>query len=378
MDKKKICFITAVPSTATAFLGGHMKELSRHFTVHYICNAPGAAGVTVNCDEFYSIEIKRGISIVKDFKALIKLYKRFRAEKYASVHSVTPKAGLLTAIAGWLAGVPVRIHIFTGQVWANKTGLGRWILKNLDKLIAKLDTNILTDSEGQRQYLIRNGVVSDNKSRVLGKGSISGVDLARFSPSEQVRNGIRTELNISDDKTVFIFLGRLNHDKGLYDLLPAFDTLARERNDVYLLLVGDDEENVAAHFSDYHNIIPGKNFCYYGLTNEPQKLLQAGDVFVLPTLREGFGTSVIEAAAMAIPAICSDAYGVIDAMLDNVTGLRCRMSDPDSLREAMAAFADHPEWILTMGKNARQRVIEDFDGAYVTRLWVDYYVQSLL
>ena len=378
MDKKKICFITAVPSTATVFLGPQMAALSESFSVHYISNAPDRSQVTVACDEFYNVEIERGISIVKDLKALFKLYRRFKSQKYDCVHSVTPTAGLLTALAGWMAAVPVRIHIFTGQVWACKTGFMRWLLKSLDKLIARLDTNILADGEGQRQFLIKNGVVSEQKSKVLGHGSICGVDLNKFSPSEQVRGSIRSELEIPDSKTVFVYLGRLNRDKGLYELLAAFDTIAGESDNVYLLLVGEDEENVASHFPEYKNIRPGENFCYYGFATEPQKLFQAGDVFVLPTYREGFGTSVIEASALALPVICSDAYGVMDAMTDNVTGLRCKVGDAGSLHRAMAAFIEHPEWIKTMGANGRQRVIEDFDSKYVTRLWVDYYVQTLL
>ena len=168
-------------------------------------------------------------------------------------------------------------------------------------------------------------------------------------------------------------MGRLNHDKGLYELLPAFNRLAGERDNVFLLLVGRDEENVASHFSEYGNIIPDKNFCFYGLTNEPQKLLQAGDVFVLPTYREGFSSSVIEASALGLPVICSDAYGVMDAMVDNVTGLRCTVGNVESLYKAMSAFVDNPELISQLGNAGRERVIADFNGKDLSRLWEEFY-----
>ncbi len=372
--KKKICFVVAIPVTAQAFLSDHIRALSEEYDVYLVANSElpdTMKGLPLS--GYHIVKIERGISLWNDLKGVFALKRYFKDMHFDAVHSVTPKAGLLTALAGFIARVPDRIHIFTGQVWANKTGFSRWLLKFMDKIIARLNTHILVDGEGQRQYLIQNGVVSKEKSLVLGKGSISGVNLERFSPSAEIREGIRAELRITADKVVFVFLGRLNHDKGLYELLPAFNRLAGERENVFLLLVGHDEENVAAHFSEYDNIIPGKNFCFYGLTNEPQRLLQAGDVFVLPTYREGFGSSVIEASAMGLPVICSDAYGVMDAMVDGVTGLRCKVGDEASLYNAMSAFVETPDLISRLGEAGRKRVQADFDGKEMSRLWVEFY-----
>lgn len=372
--KKKICFITAIPGSAQAFLADHIRVLSEYYSVYLVANSEMPEQMKELPLSGYHIEsINRGISLINDFKGLFSLTRYFRKMNFDAIHSVTPKAGLLTALAGYIAHVPIRIHIFTGQVWANKNGFSRWLLKSLDKVIARLNTNILVDGEGQRQYLISNDVVSADKSKVLGKGSICGVNLNRFVPSEDMRQGIRKELNITDEKIVFIFMGRLNHDKGLFELLSAFDCLASDHDDAYMLLVGSDEEDVASHFCDYDHIVPGKNFCYFGPTNEPQRLLQAGDVFVLPSYREGFGSSVIEASAIEMPVICSDAYGVMDAMVDNVTGLRCKVGDVKSLYLAMTAFIERPELIKQFGDAGRKRVIEDFDGANMSKLWVEFY-----
>ncbi len=371
---KTICFIVAIPGTAQAFLSDHIRALSKEYNVFLVANSelPDAMK-DLPLSGYHVVKIERGISLWNDLKGVLALKRYFKDMHFDAVHSVTPKAGLLTALAGFLARVPVRVHIFTGQVWANKTGFSRWLLKFMDKIIARLNTHILVDGEGQRQYLIQNGVVLKEKSQVLGKGSICGVNLERFSPSSAVREAIRSELKIESDKIVFVFMGRLNHDKGLYELLPAFNRLAGERDNVYLLLVGRDEENVASHFSEYGNIIPDKNFCFYGLTNEPQKLLQAGDVFVLPTYREGFGSSVIEASALGLPVICSDAYGVMDAMVDNVTGLRCKVGDVESLNNAMSAFVDDPGLISQLGIAGHERVKVDFNGKEMSRLWVKFY-----
>lgn len=370
--KHKICFITAISGTATAFLRDHMAALRKEYEVYYVSNEPDEGKILVEHDGYHCVDIQRGISLWKDLKALVRLTRYFRKERFASVHSVTPKAGLLTAVAGFFAGVPVRIHIFTGQVWANKKGPMRWLLKFMDRMIVLFGNHFLVDGEGQRQFLLRNGILSEKNSRVLGHGSICGVNLKRFTPSEELRLSARQEVKVGD-KIVYVLMGRLNHDKGLYELLPAFDRLASERNDVFLLLFGTDEENVASHFPEYKHLKTGENFLYYGRTSEPWRMLQAGDVFVLPTYREGFGSSVIEAAALGLPSICSDAYGVMDAMVEGVTGLRCKVGDVDSLYVAMKTFAEKPELIKKMGEAGRRRVIADFDGEKMTELWVEYY-----
>lgn len=374
--KYKICFITAVPISAQVFLRDHMAALQKHYKVYYVSSEPNGEKVLVPHDDYHYIDIQRGISIWKDLKALFKLTQYFRSERFDAVHSVTPKAGLLTAIAGFFAGIPIRIHIFTGQVWANLKGPKRWLLKFMDRLIVLFGNQFLVDGEGQRRYLIQQGILKEKNSRVLGKGSICGVNLTRFIPNELTRSSVRREVNIKEGQLVFVFMGRLNHDKGLYELLPAFDKLAQSNKNVFLLLFGADEEGVASRFADYKFLDEG-NFLYYGPTREPYRMLQAGDVFVLPTYREGFGSSVIEASALGLPVICSDAYGVKDAMVDNVTGLRCRVGDVESLYEAMNVFVQNPSFIKIMGLAGRKRVIEDFDGEQMTKHWVDYYLELL-
>ena len=370
---KKICFVTAVPVSAEAFLKDHMDALRKEYKVYYVSSEPNPKNIKVSFDGYHSVNIHRKISIMNDFKALWRLFKYFRKEKFEAVHSVTPKAGLLTSIAAFFARVPVRTHIYTGQVWANKSGVLRFILKFMDRLIALFDNHLLVDGEGQRQFLIKNRVLKENNSRVLGFGSICGVNLERFNPSDAMRNEKRIELGISDDKIVFVFMGRLNRDKGLNELLAAFNMLATERDDVYLLLFGSDEENISNTFQNYSSIKDQVNFQYYGPTREPFNMLQAGDVFVLPTYREGFGSSVIEASALELPVICSDAYGVMDAMIDDVTGLRCKVGDVDSLYNSMLKLSNDRELQSFLGRNGRERVVREFDGKKVTRNWIDFY-----
>ena len=207
MKKKKIAFVVAIPLSAQAFLKNHFEELVKIYDVNLVANFPDEESkrefeeMGVTC---HGTPILRPISLRNDLKALAALRKLFKKEKFDSVHSVTPKAGLLTAVAGWMAGVKIRIHIYTGQVWATRKGVMRTILKWMDKIIATFDTHILVDGESQRQFLIKEGVVKAEKSRVLAHGSICGVKLERFCISEEVRKREREKYGFKDDDVVFI------------------------------------------------------------------------------------------------------------------------------------------------------------------------------
>ena len=373
---KKICFVVAIPITATAFLMDHIAALQSRYEVHLICNFPDEESKKdfeskgIVC---HTAPILRNINLIGDFKGLLALRRLFRKEKFECVHSVTPKAGLLTACGGWLARVPHRVHIFTGQVWATRKGAMRMLLKMMDKMIALLDTNLLVDGEGQRQYLIKNGILSEKNSSVPANGSIAGIKLDRFVISDEVRREERNRLGLSDDKVVYIFLGRLNHDKGIGEIYTAFNRLVEECPKAVLLFYGMDEEGYDAMAENYPNIKRGENFFFPGLTKTPFKALQAGDVFVLPTWREGFGVSVLEAQALGLPVITSDAYGVVDASVPNETGLRCGVNDPEGLFLCMKQYYDCPEMRKTHGRNGRKRVEEKFDNQIVSSAWLDFY-----
>lgn len=376
MAKKKIAFVTALPGSARAFLTEHFYYLMKEYEIHLITNFKSDDEINdfkkmgLVC---YNVDIHRTISIGVDIKALLALYKLFKKEKYDCVHSVTPKAGLLTATGAWLSRVPKRVHIYTGQVWATRKGVMRLLLKIMDKITALLDTNLLVDGEGQRQFLIKEGVLKEKNSKVLADGSIAGVKLERFAISSDIRKNEREKFGLTDDDVCFIFMGRLNHDKGVGELYEAFDMLVAECPKSKLVLYGNDEEGYDSQAENYKNIKRGENYFYPGRTPKPFDALQAGDVFVLPTWREGFGMSVIEAQGLALPVVTSDAYGVVDASVDGVTGLRCKVSDSESLYESMKKYYNDPEMRLRHGNAGHERVVKLFDSKKVSEAWLEYY-----
>lgn len=377
---QKICFVNAIKGTAESFLKPHFRNLGRKYEVHYVaCDVengvdPGFPGVIC-----HRIDIHRPISLYADLKAVLAMVRLFQKERFVAVHSMTPKAGLVCSIAGKITGVEHRIHTITGQVWATRTGMMRKLLRTMDRVIVHCANCILVDGESQRQYLISEGILKENNSRVLANGGLIGVDLQRFCPKNEYRVHYRQQLGISDDHFVFVFMGRLNGDKGIRELLGAFDRLVETDSlrKPYLILIGRDEDNMSVEFGNYAHIKPHENFCYFGSTPVPEHVMQVADAFVLPTYREGFPQSPLEAAALELPIIISDIYGTKSSIVDNETGIRCQPQDVDSLYSAMQQFLTNKEATKQMGKRGRAYIQEKYSQTIVEKAWVDFYKQLL-
>ncbi|QVL45618.1 MAG: glycosyltransferase family 4 protein [Methylophilaceae bacterium] len=373
--KPSICFILTTDFSVKAFLLAHIKALSAHFDITVVTNTNNPnflieLGIPV---KVIPLNIARNIHLLADAKSLLALINLFYNMRFDAVHSVTPKAGLLAMLAAWMVRVPLRVHMFTGQVWASKSGIKRLILKWVDCLIAALTTHNLVDSPSQLQFLIDERVTKQAKSTVFAKGSISGVDLARFKTDVEQKLAIRKQLKIADNQLVFLFIGRLNIDKGVLDLAHAFAQLNDEN--LHLLFVGPDEQNMRAEIINLQN--NKKNVHFVGHTDKPEAFMAAADVLCLPSYREGFGAVLIEAAACGVPAIASRIYGITDAVVDNQTGLLHPPRDVNAIKGLMACIASNEALRHALGEQARQRVSKDFSSELITQTWVDFYQYKL-
>jgi len=375
---KKICFVVSSEMTVTSFLLDQIAALGRLYEVSVVVNTrdPGFLVTHGIGARVFPVPVKRRVSLLGDFLALASLVGLFREQHFDAVHSVSPKAGLLAGVAGALARIPVRIHTFTGQIWVTRRGLLRFLLKNADRFLALLTTHILVDSHSQRNYLLAEKIIPREKSSVLANGSISGVDLSRFRPDPEARTTIRRGENIPETDTMFLFLGRLNRDKGVLDLAIAFSRLRTVHDRIQLVFVGPDEENMlprireicascanAVHHIDY--------------TGVPERYIAAADVLCLPSYREGFGSVVIEAAATGVPAIGTRIYGITDAIEEGVTGLLYEAGNVEQLCSRMARLVEDPADRKRMGDNSRARALRDFPQEKVTAAFVAYYRLAL-
>lgn len=369
-----LCVVLTSPFVLNAFLLGHLSTLADHYRVT-VCVNTQESPVSPHLDpriELMHLSIARPINLLPDLHALFWLIRLFRTRRFDAVHSLTPKAGLLAMVAARLCGVPLRTHIFTGQVWATRTGFSRALLRTMDRLMAACATDLLADSASQSRFLEEEGVCPSSRVQVFGTGSISGVDLERFSPEPGRRERVRATLGVPLNAPLFLFLGRLQRDKGVSVLAEAFSRLAARHTAPHLLLVGPDEDGLADAIL---HAVPGRTHIV-GLTSQPEKYIDAADVLCLPSFREGFGTVVIEAAAMGRPTVASRIYGLTDAVVDGRTGLLCTPGDPVALEQTLEQMLDT---VLRerLGEQARERAHANFGADLVTAHWLAFYRQRL-
>jgi glycosyltransferase involved in cell wall biosynthesis len=369
---KKLCYVATIPAVVHAFLRAHIQAATENYEVTVVCNSTDKHLLDGLDARLILLPIERKPSPWRDLVTLLQLFMLFRRERFDIVHSIMPKTGLLAMLAAWIAIVPVRIHIFTGQVWITKHGVKRILLKWFDKLIGVFATCVLADSPSQRDFLVNEGVLPPAKVQVIGAGSICGVDTKRFYPNAEARRTVRKDLGIALDAKVILFVGRLNRDKGMLDLAAAFDTIAGCYPDAVLLLVGAEED---VPFSRIQEICKaGRNRLHYvRFTPAPERYMAAADIFCLPSYREGFGMTMIEAAACGVPAVASRIYGITDAVEEGKTGLLFEAGDVSALAQALITLVTENDLREEMGRVARVRVLELFRSEKVTREMVALY-----
>ncbi|RMH41570.1 MAG: glycosyltransferase family 1 protein [Gammaproteobacteria bacterium] len=329
----------------------------------------------------FPVNIARDISPFSDLSALFRLFKLFRNKRIHIVHTTTPKAGVLAALAAWAARVPIRLHTFTGQPWVSMTGVKAWLARLSDKLIGVMNTKCYADSFGQMKYLISERIVKKGKITVLGDGSLGGVDLERFDPnrfSVEERQSIRKSLGIPFSAPVLLFVGRITRDKGVYELLRAFSEIKDQRKDLHLVLVGNFDSGSGAGGAispDDVSNYPDTHIVDY--TYEPERYYAISDILCLPSYREGFGTVVIEAAAMGVPAIGTRIYGLSDAIVDEETGLLVEARDVRALVEAIQRLLNDAELRSRMGRAAMARARVLFNAKRINKLIEEEYLHLL-
>ena len=369
----RLCRIVTVPITFKALFQEQLRYLAQHgFEITLVSSSDRELAEVARYvgARYYAIEMVREPSPWRDLRALIELTRWLRRQSFDVIHSSTPKAGLLAAVAGWFCHVPARIHTYTGQVWVEMHGPGRAIVKAMDVVIGRCATQCLADSASQRQYLIEQSVIAASKLSVLGSGSVAGVDLDRFDPVRwaDCRTAERTALNIAPESRALIYVGRLRADKGLNELVAAFQRLQTQGLNVDLLLVGPVEYDRQPLLAETLNALSSNPRIHVtGYTPEPERYLSVADLFVFPSYREGFGSSVIEAAAMGLPAVATRVTGCMDSVIDGQTGLLVPAKDAVALTSALAKLVTDDALRQQLGRMARARAVTEFDARLINQ-----------
>jgi glycosyltransferase involved in cell wall biosynthesis len=371
--KKKICFLAATPLTIHFFLKPHIVALASEFDVTLIVNLKNDAYLPP-LDlpiKIIHLPIARKMSPIADLWALGVLLRLFMQTRYDLIITVVPKAGLLGMLAAAITRIPKRLHIFQGEVWANRRGFGRLLLKTCDQITAFLASNILAVSNSEKVFLEKQGVAKPGKIQVLSKGSIGGVSLKRFTANSSAKLAMRQQLAIPKESTVILFMGRLVADKGVHELAQAFKLALKGNPNLWLLLVGPDEEGRWQHLFDALGSAVNQVH-HQPYTNQPEQFLSAADILCLPSHREGFGVVIIEAAAMGIPSIGSNIYGISDAIIDRKTGFLFERGNVQQLQLCIKTLSINKQMRLELGNNARKYVEQYFSDEQVVGAYIQY------
>ena len=292
------------------------------------------------------------------------------------VHSITPKAGLLSMMAAWVTRVPVRLHTFTGLVFPTATGFKQKILIFTDRLTCSCATHLVPEGEGVKNDLI-NYKITKKPLKVLGHGNVRGIDLEYYNPALPE---VQTEADKIHDKNVFtfVFIGRLVRDKGINELVKAFSQLNITYPDTRLLLVGPYEENLdplsAETLAEIKN---NKAIKSVGCQTDVRPWLAASDIFVFPSYREGFPNVVIEAGAMSLPSIVTDINGSREIIINGINGIIIPPREVEALQDAMERLLTNSELTLAMSSNARPLIESRYEQGYVRQCLKDYYNEIL-
>lgn len=377
-NKPKVIRVNSIAPMMEAYFHDQALLFSRWYDMVYI-SSPGKEHEIMRADGIRTEEIfiARPISPLQDIITLWKLFCFFQKEKPAIVHSVTPKAGLLSMTAAWLARVPVRIHTFTGLLFPWRGGVMHHILKLTDKITCLFATNINPEGKG-----VRNDLQKFNITRkplpILGHGNIRGVNLEKYAP-KGTREQTRQRQNIPVDAFVFAFTGRLVKDKGINELVSAFVKLADKYPTAHLLLIGPQEPELDPLTLETQERIAGHpNIHAPGSCSNVPEMLEAADAFVFPSYREGFPNALLEAQAMSLPCIATDICGCNEIITDADNGLLVPARAEAPLLHAMDKLISMPaEARAHMGNSAHKQIEEKFTAAFVAQNLHHYYQQLL-
>ena len=362
---KKICFVTTVSLTIRAFVLPVIRYFKENtdWEITVICHEdPNLPELLPSGVRYIPVSMERGVNI-GGVKAMLRMIKIFRKEKFDLVQYSTPNASFYASLAAWIARIPVRLYCQWGIAYVGFAGMKRKIFKALEKMICHLSTWIEPDSFGNLNFSHDEGLYPKQKGAVIWSGSASGVDLQKFdiAHKDEWRSLIRRKYGIGENDFVYGFIGRITGDKGVNELFTAAKKRLQETEDTWLMLVGDLEKVYTLDQTLLQWAQNEKRVVFCGYTEVVEQYLSAMDVYILPSHREGFGSAVVEAEAMSVPVIVTDIPGPTDAMLPNETGIVIEKENVDALYEGMRLMQEDEAMRMQFARNAHRFALEKFD-----------------
>lgn len=367
MKMKKLIKISTVPQSLNGFCRGQLKMLSAYYEVVAVSSPEPELRMIEEREGVRTIAVpmERHISLLKDLRSLWRMVRVFRREKPDIVHSITPKAGLVSMLAAWICRVPVRMHTYTGLVFPTATGLLRQVLILTDRILCFCATDINPESLGVKEDLERFHITR-KPLRLIANGNVRGVDMDYYDRTPEVMAKAR-QIRMPGVFT-FCFVGRLVGDKGINELVEAFDRLHREIPATRLLLVGPYENDLDPLKPNVdERIRRGDGIEAVGSQSDPRPYYAASDALAFPSYREGMPNVVLEAGAMGLPSIVTDINGSREIIRQGYNGVVIPPRDADALYQAMGRFATCREETARLAANARKNVADRYEQKMVWR-----------
>lgn len=378
--KPTLLITTTVDNTLRSLLREQLQFLAGKFDVHVAASPSSESeSFAASCGvTFHPVPMQRGISPLKDLPAIWRMVKCIRQIQPDCVHSYTPKAGLVTMTAARMVGARVRIHTFTGLLFPSRSGVTRRLLTLADKAIASNATRVIPESTGVAKQLHEANVTA-GQAPTLGAGNIVGVNLDRFSPENRElvgsRDDLRAEYGIAPEDFAFVFVGRLHREKGITELLEAFDHLPKH---AHLLIAGRFDEVGTISDEQRHRIENDPRIHLLGFLPDVRPALHASDALVLPSYREGYPNVLLEAAAMERPVISTMVNGATEFVEPGHNGWLVPIQSTAELAAAMreCLLADE-QTLRAMGQAGRTKVIQNFDRRTQNQRVADLYFELI-
>lgn len=371
---KKVIRITTIAGSLSTLLKGQLRFMSDYYEVIGIASQGEFLNQVSDQEGIRTIpvEMTRSITPIKDLEGLWKLYIIFKREKPFIVHTHTPKAGTLGMIAAKLAGVPHRIHTVAGLPLLETTGIKRKLLDFIEKITYSCSTIVLPNSYALRDIIVQQDYCSINKLLVIANGSSNGIDTEHYSTTKVTDESIiklRSKFNISKDDVVYIFIGRIVRDKGINELVEAFQSISETYTNAKLIVVGY-KETLLDPISPSTELIMqnNRNIIETGNIEDIRPYVAVSNILVLPSYREGFPNVVLQASCMGLPCIVSDINGCNEIITNDFNGLIVPAKNSAKLKEAMLELYHNPNTTNDLAKNSRSNIIKKYNR---TLVWED-------
>lgn len=368
MFKPKIIRTSTIAVSLNVLLKGQLFFLNKFYQVIAVSGLDENLKQVATREGVQTIDIsmQRTIKPLQDLHSLYKLYCFFRQQKPIIVHSITPKAGLLSMLAARLAGVPIRIHTFTGLIFPSKKGVMKTVLIKMDQLLCFCATNIYPEGQGVANDL-KNYRITHKPLKVLANGNVNGIDSDFFSPEQiqtKQQSDLRKSLGIQESDFVFVFVGRLVRDKGINELVAAFSKL--EQTHSKLLLVGEEEKELdPLNNFTLQEIKQNKNIITVGFQQDVRPYFKISNALVFPSYREGFPNVVLQAGAMGLPSIVSNISGCNEIIIEAQNGTIVPVKDEIAILNKMIKLKTDQEYYTGLQKNAREMILKRYEQDFV-------------